>query len=34
MAVALIPLIYLGRRVIEGYLGPVEADRLKSEAAA
>ena len=34
MAVLLIPLIYLGRRVIERYLGPVEADRLKAEAAA
>jgi uncharacterized integral membrane protein (TIGR00697 family) len=34
MAVLLIPLIYLGRRVIERYLGPVEAGRLKAEAAA
>ena len=34
MAVLLIPLIYLGRRVIERYLGPAEADRLKAEAAA
>ena len=33
MAVLLIPLIYLGRRVIERYLGPAEADRLKAEAA-
>ena len=34
MAILLIPLIYLGRRVIERYLGPAEADRLKAEAAA
>jgi uncharacterized integral membrane protein (TIGR00697 family) len=34
MAVLLIPLIYIGRRVIERYLGPVEAGRLKAEAAA
>jgi uncharacterized integral membrane protein (TIGR00697 family) len=34
MAVLLIPLIYLGRRVIEGYLGAAEAERLKAEAAA
>ncbi len=34
MAVLLIPLIYLGRRVIERYLGRSEADRLKAEAAA
>ena len=34
MAVLLIPLIYLGRRVIERYLGPAEAGRLKAEAAA
>ena len=34
MSVLLIPLIYQGRRVIERYLGPVEADRLKAEAAA
>ncbi len=33
-AVALIPLIYLGRRVIERYLGREEAARLKAEAAA
>jgi len=34
MAVLLIPLIYLGRRMIETYLGPAEAGRLKAEAAA
>jgi uncharacterized integral membrane protein (TIGR00697 family) len=34
MAVLLIPLIYLGRRMIEAYLGPGEAERLKVEAAA
>jgi uncharacterized integral membrane protein (TIGR00697 family) len=34
MAVLLIPLIYLGRRIIEGYLGPADAERLKAEAAA
>jgi uncharacterized integral membrane protein (TIGR00697 family) len=34
MAVLLIPLIYLGRRVIERYLGPADAARLKAEAAA
>jgi uncharacterized integral membrane protein (TIGR00697 family) len=34
MAVLLIPLIYLGRRMIEAYLGPTEAGRLKAEAAA
>jgi uncharacterized integral membrane protein (TIGR00697 family) len=34
MAVALIPLIYLGRRWIERYLGREEAQRLKAEAAA
>ena len=34
MAVALIPLIYLGRRLIERYLGREEAARLKAEAAA
>ena len=34
MAILLIPLIYLGRRVIERYLGPAEAGRLKAEAAA
>jgi hypothetical protein len=33
-AVALIPLIYLGRRLIERYLGAAEAARLKAEAAA
>ena len=33
-AVALIPLIYIGRRVIERYLGREEATRLKAEAAA
>lgn len=33
-AVALIPLIYIGRRVIERYLGAEEAGRLKAEAAA
>lgn len=32
-AVALIPLIYLMRRLIERYLGPAEAGRLKAEAA-
>ena len=34
MAIALIPLIYLGRRLIERYLGAAEATRLKAEAAA
>jgi uncharacterized PurR-regulated membrane protein YhhQ (DUF165 family) len=34
MAVLLIPLIYLGRRAIERYLGPADAARLKAEAAA
>jgi uncharacterized integral membrane protein (TIGR00697 family) len=34
MAILLIPLIYIGRRAIENYLGPAEADRLKAEAAA
>ena len=34
MAIALIPLIYLGRRAIERYLGDTEAARLKAEAAA
>ncbi len=32
-AIALIPLIYLGRRLIERYLGTAESDRLKAEAA-
>jgi len=32
--VALIPLIYLGRRWIERYLGREESSRLKAEAAA
>jgi uncharacterized integral membrane protein (TIGR00697 family) len=32
-AFALIPLIYLMRRMIEGYLGPAEARRLQREAA-
>jgi len=34
MAVMLIPLIYLGRRLIERYLGKEDATRLKAEAAA
>ena len=34
MAVLLSPLIYLARNRIEAYLGPLEAARLKSEAAA
>jgi hypothetical protein len=34
MAVMLIPLIYLGRRLIERYLGAGEAAKLKAEAAA
>jgi len=34
MAIVLIPLIYLGRRAIERYLGAAEAARLKAEAAA
>jgi len=34
MAIGLIPLIYLGRRAIERYLGREEAARLKAEAAA
>jgi uncharacterized integral membrane protein (TIGR00697 family) len=33
MAILLIPLIYLGRRVIESYLGTDTAHRLKEEAA-
>ncbi|MGH8262819.1 MAG: queuosine precursor transporter [Steroidobacterales bacterium] len=33
MAILLIPLIYIGRRVIEWYLGPATAQRLKAEAA-
>jgi hypothetical protein len=33
MAVLLSPLIYLARHLIERYLGPVEAARLKAEAA-
>jgi uncharacterized integral membrane protein (TIGR00697 family) len=33
-ALALIPLIYLMRRLIERYLGPAEARRLQREAAA
>lgn len=33
MAIVLIPLIYLGRRAIERYLGATEAARLKAEAA-
>ena len=32
-AVALIPLIYIGRRVIDGYLGAELAARMKSQAA-
>lgn len=34
MAVLLIPLIYIGRHAIEGYLGTAEAGRLKAAAAA
>ncbi len=34
MAILLIPLIYLGRRAIEQYLGAADAERLKTEAAA
>jgi queuosine precursor transporter len=34
MAVALSPLIYVARSQIERYLGPIEAGRLKAEAAA
>ena len=34
MAVLLSPLIYVARNQIEKYLGPAEAERLKSEAAA
>jgi uncharacterized integral membrane protein (TIGR00697 family) len=33
MAILLIPLIYIGRRAIEAYLGHREAQRLKAEAA-
>lgn len=33
MAILLIPLIYIGRRIIEGYLGAENAHRLKEEAA-
>ncbi len=32
-AVALIPLIYLGRRLIDGYLGADLAARMKAQAA-
>ena len=33
MAIALIPLLYLARRLIKTYLGAVEAERLRTEAA-
>jgi uncharacterized integral membrane protein (TIGR00697 family) len=33
-AIVLIPLLYVGRVVIERYLGHAEADRLRREAAA
>lgn len=33
MAVALIPLLYLGRRLIRAYLGATTADRLRADAA-
>jgi uncharacterized integral membrane protein (TIGR00697 family) len=33
-AIALIPLIYLVRRLIKSYLGKAEAERLENEAAA
>lgn len=33
-AVALIPLLYLSRHLIQRYLGPAEAERLRQEAAA
>jgi uncharacterized integral membrane protein (TIGR00697 family) len=33
MAVLMIPLIYLTRRMIERYLGPAESMRLRAEAA-
>ena len=33
MAIALIPLLYLARRLIMTYLGADEAERLRTEAA-
>jgi len=33
MAIALIPLLYLARRLIKTYLGADEAERLRTEAA-
>ena len=33
MAIVLIPLLYLGRRMIRAYLGPAAADRLRAGAA-
>jgi uncharacterized PurR-regulated membrane protein YhhQ (DUF165 family) len=33
-AIALIPLLYIARVGITAYLGPVEAERLKKEAAS
>jgi hypothetical protein len=33
MAVALIPLLYIGRRLIHGYLGAGTAERLREHAA-
>ena len=33
-AVALIPLLYLSRGLIERYLGRIEVDRMRLEAAA
>lgn len=32
MAIVLIPLLYLGRRMIRAYLGPANADRLRTSA--
>ena len=33
MAVVLIPLLYIGRRLIQGYLGAETAERLRAHAA-
>jgi uncharacterized PurR-regulated membrane protein YhhQ (DUF165 family) len=33
-AIALIPLLYVARYAIRGYLGPAEAERLRREAAS
>jgi hypothetical protein len=33
VAIAMIPLLYLARRLIKAYLGADEAERLRTEAA-